>query len=321
MADSNKIEVVYEKAKLGKRMLAHFIDIGIFLFTAIILFTLSNMIVTHTDYYQNKQEKLAQMRDESGLYLGDESILKAVENEEKFPTYFDRKNALSEALESFYSNVTYFDSDFSELANYRNRQLEATDGGVSLFVQDGDLVKENSLYNNDEGWFNFYYSEIDDHAMAFLLNNEEYFSLTTFNFWSVLIQVIVMGTISFTIYYLVLPLTCFKRGRQTIGMKLEKIALINVQSFSLSTGVYIARFFFMMVIFIYLNFFAFLIPTIVSVSMMFLSKTNSSLVNYVFNDYMVNCQDQQIYLSPLEREEAEIKLQSVSIENTDFTLK
>lgn len=316
-----KIEIVYTKAKVGRRMLAHFIDIGIFLFSAIILFTLSNVIVTNTNFYKGKQVELETMQNESGLYIDGNSILNAVQNEQVYPTYFDRKNALGNALENFYTDITYFTSDFPELSNYRDRQLAAQDNNVPLFINDGGVVKENPGYNNDEGWYNFYYAEIDDHAMAFLVKNEKYFNLTRFNFLVGVIQAAVMGTVSFTIFYLILPLTCFKRGRQTIGMKLEHIGLINIHTNNLSNGVYVGRFFFMLAIFIYLDFFSFLIPAIVSVTMMFVNKTNSSLVNYIFNDYMVDITNQKIYFSDAEREEASFNLQSMSIENPDLTLK
>ena len=77
----------------------------------------------------------------------------------------------------------------------------------------------------------------------------------------------------------------------------------------------------MLIIFVYLNFFAFLIPSILSISMMFLSKSSSSLVNYVFNDYMVDVTNQKIYYNALELEEAKFTLQKASIENKEFKLK
>ena len=55
--------------------------------------------------------------------------------------------------------------------------------------------------------------------------------------------------------------------------------------------------------------------------MMYLNKTNSNLTNYVFNDYAVDVSDKLIYLNSLERAESEFKLQEISLENKDFTLK
>ena len=120
---------------------------------------------------------------------------------------------------------------------------------------------------------------------------------------------------------MVLPLTCFKRGRQTIGMKLEKIGLISVKAVNVGVGKFVGRFVFNYFVFFILDFVGFLIPAIVSVTMMYVNKTNSNLTNYVFNDYAVDVADKTIYLNALEREESEFKLQEISIENKDFTLK
>ena len=77
----------------------------------------------------------------------------------------------------------------------------------------------------------------------------------------------------------------------------------------------------MLVFFFYLDIFAFLIPAIVSISMTFLSKTNSSLANYVFNDYMVDTTNKKIYYDAFERNMAEERLKKASIENKDFIIK
>ena len=64
-----------------------------------------------------------------------------------------------------------------------------------------------------------------------------------------------------------------------------------------------------------------MIPTFVSITMMYVNKTNSSLVNYVFNDYMVDITAQDIYLNDLERIEAQESLKQASLENKDYRLK
>lgn len=319
--ENKPIEVVYTKAKVGRRMLGHIMDIGFFLFAGIILFTLINVIVTNTSFYKDKQKELVVLRNESSLYIDDIPILEYVENDVKFPDYESRKIELSKGIESFYHNLTYFNSDFVEYEEYNSRKEAANDGGIKLFIKNDGIYKENPEYNNNEGWFNFYKGEIEDHALRYLLNNNRYFFLTRFSFLVSAVEILVSITVSFTVFYLIIPLTVFKRGRQTIGMKLEKIALINIDSFNLSTGKYVGRFFFMLFIMVYLNFFSFLIPSIISVSMMFFSKTSSSLVNYVFNDYMVDVDIDKIYLNALDREISQIKLQSASIENKDFNLK
>ena len=104
-------------------------------------------------------------------------------------------------------------------------------------------------------------------------------------------------------------------------MKMEKIGIISIHADNVTTGKFVGRFFFNYFVFFILDFVGFLIPAIVSITMMFVTKSNSNLTNYVFNDYAVDITDKTIYLNSLERDEAEFKLQEISLENKDFTLK
>ena len=317
--ENNKIEVVYVKAKLGKRLFAHFIDLSILFLSTMILFTISNVIITKSRFYLEKADQLVALRNESRLYEEGVVITTYVENDELFPSYAAKKDELSSRIDEFYSNPTYIIHDYT-LKDYNQRKLNAVDNNVHLFVVEDNKIIESNIVSH-EVLYNFYKNEIDNYALSNLFNNPDYFYLVSYSFLTSVVQVAILLTINFTILYLVLPLTCFKRGRQTIGMKLEKIALINVRAENLSLGVYIGRFFFMFIVFIPINAASFLIPTFVSVGMMYFTKTNSSLVNYVFNDYTVDVTNQMIYYSALEREESGYQLEKMSIENKDLRLK
>lgn len=309
----NKIEVVYTKAKLSRRLFAHFFDIGILFLSVAIFLSISNTIITNTGFYNRKEQQLIQLREDSKLYVSNVDIVTYVKDSSEHPTFEDKKNELATRINDFYNNSTYF-SGYDIWKEYNQRKLDS-----SLFKQEGELVVENST--NYEALFNFYSSEVNDHAVGFLLRNSTYLNLVRYKFWTILIQTVSLLTFFFTIYYLVLPLTVFRRGRQTIGMKLEKIGLISVWADNISIGKYIGRFFFMFLVFVPINFVSFLLPSIVSTTMTYVTKTNSSLVNYVFNDYMVDVTNQMIYLNPLERLDAENKLENLSIENKDLRLK
>ena len=312
--NNSQIEVVYTKAKLTKRLIAHFFDISILFLSTAIFLSISNTIVTRTGFYQRKEKELVQMREDSKLFVNNQGIVSYVTNSTSFPTYEDKKNELSSRLEQFYNNPTYF-STYNIWKDYNARKLKNS----TLFAKSGEEIVE--ITTNYEALFNFYKNEVDNYAVGHLLKNPTYFNLVRYEFWSILIQAISLLTFFFIIYYLVLPLTAFRRGRQTIGMKLEKIGLISIWADNISVGKYIGRFAFMYFVFIPLNFVSFLIPSIVSTSMTYFTKTNSSLVNYIFNDYMVDVTNQKIYLNALERMDSEIKLQEISIENKDLRLK
>ena len=317
--NNNKIEVVYKKAKFGKRMLAYFIDIGLLFISTFLLFSIINIPITHSGWYKSKQDELVQLRNDSGLYIDGINIVDYVSDNEKFSSYEKKNNKISESIDSFYNNPTYINDITKTQKEYDNRRLNAKKDGVNLFIKNEDKVVENSV--PPKNLYDFYVDELSNYTFAYLTTNTKYFYLTRFAFLVSVIEFVSLFTLFFAVYFLVLPLTCFKRGRQTIGMKIENIGLISIKAVNITMGKYIGRLVFNYFVFFILNFVGFLIPSIVSITMMFVNKTNSNLPNYVFNDYAVDVTDQRIYLNSLERAESEFKLQEISIENKDFTLK
>ena len=317
--ENNEVkEVVYTKAKLGRRLISHFFDLGILFLSIAIGFSISNSIVTNTKWYEAKQEQLVSMRNESKLYDEGVVITTVSADDEKLPSYEEKKTYLSVRIEEFYHNATYFEN-LTVYEEDKTRKLEAVDGNLHLFIKDGDNIVENNV--SHELLYNFYKDEVNDHALAYLVNNDTYFNLTRFAFWTTVWSFVILTVVFFTLYYLIFPLFIFRRGRQTIGMKLEKIALVNVRAVNIPAWTYVLRFLFMLVVFVFLDFGAFLIPAFVSMGMMYGSKTNSSLANYVFNDYMVDITNQDIYLDEAEREYKEEERKKISLENRDLTLK
>ena len=314
--ENSKTEVVYTKVKPGKRMLGHLIDIGLFLITGILLFTLSNVVIKKTNFYKDKVGALTQLRNESKMYVDNTVITKYVEDDSKFPNLEDKKNFLAPRILDFYNNPTYFSNVAKQMANYNNRRLAKS----NLFVEVDGVVLEKEGAEASK-LFSFYKTEVDDHALLYLFNNENYVTLSRFSFLITLVEIIIAAFLSFLVFYYVFPAFIFKRGRQTIGMKLLKFGIITVKAVNQTLGIYTLRAVFMFFVFLPINFVSFLIPTFISLGMMFISKTNSSLTNYVFNDYMVDLTSQEIYLNDLERIEAQEALKKMSIQNKDFSLK
>ena len=313
--ENSKTEVVYTKAKPGRRMLAHVMDIGIFLFMTIILFTVSNIIVRNSSSYVQSMERLAQIKNESGIFTDNVIITTYVQDNTKFPNTTDKKEYLRKGIDYFYHNPTYFDDIAKQMEVYDKRRLDSL-----LFERNAeDQVVEKNV--DVQQLYTFYKSEVDDRAVVLLLNNLEYVSLSRISFIAALIEIIVSATLSFIIFYYIVPAFIFRRGRQTIGMKLSKIGLITIHAVNETLGIYTLRAVFMFFVFIPINFVSFMIPTFVSITMMYVNKTNSSLVNYVFNDYMVDITAQDIYLNDLERIEAQESLKQASLENKDYRLK
>ena len=313
-----KVEVIYDKARLSKRILAHFFDISIWLLTTLIFFTIVNSIVNVTPWSKSKANELTTLKNDTGLYVNDVVITSYVEGENEFTSTEQKKDYLKNAIDTFYANTTYF-SDTKHIEQYDARRLVATKEGINLFIKDENQIKENDVL--PAYLLEFYKTEVDDHCLGYLFNNSKYFYLTRFEFLKAVVEVVITATLFFFVYYLIFPLTFMKRGRQTLGMKVSKIALINVRALNVENSRYIGRFFFNLIVFFYINFFSFLLPSFVSIGMMFLSKTNQSLTNYVFNDYFVDISNQHIYLDEGERQFSIEKRKEVSIENKDFIIR
>ena len=315
--EDSRTEVVYTKVKPGKRMLGHLIDVGIFLITSVLLFTLSNVVIKETGFYKQKINSLIQLRNDSKLYVNNKVVTTYVEDDTLFPNYEDKKNYLSVAIDEFYHNSTYFDDVAKQLEKYDKRRLAKP----NLFELNAEEVVVEKEGAEAKKLYSFYKTEIDDYALVYLYNNIEYVTLSRFSFWCTFFEILFSVFLSFLVFYYIFPAFIFRRGRQTIGMKLLKYGIITIHAVNQGLGIFSLRCVFNFFIFLPLNFVSFLIPTFLSLGMMYFNKTNSSLTNYVFNDYMVDLTSQEIYLNDLERIEAQEALKNMSIENKDFTLK
>ena len=205
------------------------------------------------------------------------------------------------------------------IAKYSERKLAVVSDNVHLFATKDGQVVENEV--QPALLFDFYKKEINDHSLGYLFNNKTYYNLTRFDFWKVIVEISSSATLFYLVYYLVLPLTLFKRGRQTIGMKLSRIALLDIHALTVKKTPFILRTLFNLLVFVYVNILAFLVPSFISIGMMYMTRANQSLTNYIFNDYFVDTSNQHIYLDEGERQFSKSNLEKVSIENKDFVIK
>ena len=304
-----KTEVVYDKAPLSKRILSHFFDISIWLLTSLIFFTVVNMAVNNTDWYKKKENQLIALKNDSKLYKDNQLVTEYIEATNDFASIQEKKDYLCNVIDEFYSNPEFF-KDTEHIAKYSERKLAVVSDNVHLFVTKDGQVVENEV--QPALLFDFYKKEINDHSLGYLFNNKTYYNLTRFDFWKVIVEISSSATLFYLVYYLVLPLTLFKRGRQTIGMKLSRIALLDIHALTVKKTPFILRTLFIL---------AFLVPSFISIGMMYMTRANQSLTNYIFNDYFVDTSNQHIYLDEGERQFSKSNLEKVSIENKDFVIK
>ena len=297
----NRQELEYTKAKLSKRVLSGVVDLFFTLFLTFILFALTNLILPNLSFYQEIITQREELQYLSNLYLDDGTLItEYTENSSDFETFEERKTYLSERINIFYQNELFFDREDKIFEEYDRRKLEyqVDDIGYIFERNSENIVVERNI--NPEYLYQFYKNEINNYSIGYLINNSEYLETTRSLFFLSLINLSIWFIFSITIFYLIFPLFIFKRGRKTIGMVIFSIGLIDITALNISWKKYLLRFIFTLIFMFILNIFAFLIPLIISLGMMYCSKRNQDLVDYIFNNYVVETKNSEIYLNYLE---------------------
>lgn len=314
----NKKELVYSPASFGKRIGAFFIDALLLLLAAMTFFSLINMAAQEMPFSKENYQTRTNIQNESGLYVEGTLLSSYVTTDEaNLSSYREKKDFLSDRLEKFYASDSFF-PDTSKYNEYSTRRLEYKYEGLNLFIENDGKVEEVSA--NPQYFYDFYVVEVENYALPCLYSNKDYANTTIVSLLSMIVEFIISITISAIIFYLVLPLTIFKRGRQTLGKKLLKISLISVKAVNLKTSNYILRFIFIYFIYIVLGFFSFLLPEILSLAMLAFSKRRQDLVDYVFNHYQVDSKDKEIYLDLADYDLHMRAKDKAKLENKDLEL-
>ena len=314
-------ELEYNKAKIYKRFFAAFIDLFCVFLMTFILFSLTNMVLPHIESYSSLVEKRNNLLDESHLY--DENYLvitDVITDEKEFPTFNSKKDYLSEHIEEFYNSSLYFD-DLSEIKEeYDKRRIEYRYNGIKLFDynENNEIIELNV---SPEYLTNFYIEEVNNYCLKYLFNNIDYVETTRIISLVSILNFACWLILMVTLFYLVFPLWIFKRGRLTIGKRIFSIGLIDGNALNITNSKYILRFLFILFIMFILSFFSFLLPIFVSIGMMLISKRQQDLVDYIFNNYVVDIKDSEIYLDYLEYLDKNNIDKKLSIETKDLNLK
>lgn len=314
-------ELEYNKAKIYKRFFAAFIDLFCVFLMTFILFSLTNMVLPHIESYSSLVEKRNNLLDESHLY--DENYLvitDVIADEKEFPTFNSKKDYLSEHIEEFYNSSLYFD-DLSEIKEeYDKRRIEYRYNGIKLFDynENNEIIELNV---SPEYLTNFYIEEVNNYCLKYLFNNIDYVETTRIISLVSILNFACWLILMVTLFYLVFPLWIFKRGRLTIGKRIFSIGLIDGNALNITNSKYILRFLFILFIMFILSFFSFLLPIFVSIGMMLISKRQQDLVDYIFNNYVVDIKDSEIYLDYLEYLDKNNIDKKLSIETKDLNLK
>ena len=192
---------------------------------------------------------------------------------------YDKKSSLLD------ESLSYFYSDYlKEEERYSSLKEEASYQGIKLFTS-GERAEINDDY--DEIYLNFY-GDAFDTSLSILYEDEDYFIPTRTIFWIYVACFLSSYAFSFFIFYFIVPFVFLRKTKKTFGMLLTRIAILGVDGFIISNMIFVFRFIFFYFIEVILSLFTFLIPLLVSLGFLIMSKSRQTLHDYVFNTYAVS---------------------------------
>ena len=311
-AETKKRNVEYFSASNGKRFFSFLIDFFLVLSVAGLFAFLCNLVVNSFPAYAKQVQYRENYQKNSGFYTDDfQLITYDLENSDK--NILERAEILDEKLDRYYTIIL---KNNEVLEGYLSRK----DSSI-LFKYNAETKKYEYNTTNYSAIYEFFKSELYDRTLGFFMTDEAYHHATQIIFAFILVDIFVGLLISSSIFLLLLPLTFFKRGRQTLGQKLNKIALINGDALNVKDGKFVGRFFFIFFIEIILGIATVFIPVFVSVGMALISKNRQNLHNYVFGTYLVDVSNQVVYLNYEDYIDHKTVAEKAKLENKEFEIK
>jgi uncharacterized RDD family membrane protein YckC len=310
-------DVEYPKAKFYKRWFAGIIDVFLMALLGMIFFSLEGLITVNVPDYQNMLHERNFFQLESRLYVtnADGNVITLLEStDNSAATEAEKKQNLSDALDYFYEDATFF-ADNSGFNDYQTRKKDATNGSSPIFTLKEGTYVENGF--SDSVYLDFYYSEIEHHAMGRLTENVTYSAVTRSIFLIAVGEGLLGFGLGFLLTFCVVPLI-LKRGRKTLGMYLFHISLIGADALNVKGKAFFLRSLLVFGVGFLLDVVAILIPFVVSITMMYLSKTGQDFFDYVTNTYVVDTTKKDVYRDYSEYLSRMGGIKEATLTNNDF---
>ena len=311
-------EISYERANNFKRFSANLLDTFLSLLTGFILLSLTFLILANAPGMIELREVRENIALNAGLYQVDSNgnAIRAndIIYDSEDMTALEKSETMNNILFSFYRNSNFFDGN-EGIEIYKNYFIEATnDDNKRLFDDDLNRIYTSSDY--DYVYLEFY-NDIFETSFGYLFNDSNYSKANSDFIIIYSLSIVATLVFPFIIFYYIVPLF-FVRTRQTLGMKLCKIAIVNYDGLALKLGKFTLRFLFFYVVEILFSLVAFLIPLAFSLTMMIMSKSHQTLHDYLFSTYCVSIDNRTIYKDIYEYVLSKRKTGSKKLEDPSF---
>ena len=314
-----KVEIVYQRPKFFRRVMANSLDAILLIFLALLSFLGFRAIVSSTPGYRANVDELTQIRVDSKMYAYDDNgVLQDVVttiNKDSANTAGSRVRKAKAAIDGFfvYAEQKCDAQDYAAIVNdYRSFRLSSSlaYSGAPLFVLDGEEVVENpALVSGASGLdnvWNTYYQKayspyIDEHLQGYLLTKvPKTYELTQYVALMLLLAEILPGYAFAGLLVYLLPIFIFRRGRMTFAKAAYRIGLVDQSMFSPKLGRSLARFALFYFLELLLSLVSFGIPFIISFTLMAFSKKQQGFPDYLLDLREVDCTSSKIYFSSAE---------------------
>ncbi|MBQ2070280.1 MAG: RDD family protein [Bacilli bacterium] len=292
-----EVEVSRQSPTRFRTFSIHLFDYLLFLVVSIGLLFAYQPLLSKAGPCQNAWSTRDTIQEESGLYVKKDGRLINVGDyhSSSSETYATTIDALSGVLDDYF-HLYFSASEWDKAAStYHEKLLAAkSSSGESMFDEYGERILTNPDYDKD--YASFFISLAKDYAPGFLNYKAGYAearsTIVRFFFYSIELSFFT----SYLLFFLLFPLL-FHRGKQTLGMKLTKVFLVDAHALSPSLGKYLGYRLFNYVFFIVIAPFALLIPYFISATMIFVRKERQSLFEYVFGFFPIEAKKEDVYES------------------------
>lgn len=309
MDDEKKgpLELTYRVVSRWKRFFAFLLDACLVIIVGLALASASTNVAYNLPVYQENVETMMEIEIESGLYLrdGNGGTVDIVEEADLSETsteadYRAANSSFDSALTEFFASPYFFpdgngNSIYEGLKAGENCLKVEIDGkSTPYFTENAEGALVPAF--DEKTMYSFYVETIDGTAIPLIATLGPYIDASRAVFLSMVIAIGIAVLLSLMLVFLVPPLF-FKRGRQTLGLKAFRLAVLTPEAVPPSIKRTLSRGAILVFVELGLSFFSFGVPFLLTATMFMLRKDRSSFHDYVTGTYVVDASEMPVFLS------------------------